>query len=121
GIRDFHVTGVQTCALPISLPALDPPASTALEPHRRPAFRQSRNSLDGQPSTARRTGPPGAPNSSANPRPCRAPKPLSGLPHPPGRRRARPPPRPLPYCFPLLKFLWPILFITSIGGLSVPH
>src|SRR5207302_4366595 len=22
GIRDFHVTGVQTCALPISLPAL---------------------------------------------------------------------------------------------------
>src|SRR5690606_40871930 len=26
GIRDFHVTGVQTCALPISSPAPSPPA-----------------------------------------------------------------------------------------------
>src|SRR5690606_40952221 len=30
GIRDFHVTGVQTCALPISLPP--PSATTALPP-----------------------------------------------------------------------------------------
>src|SRR5690606_41574717 len=29
GIRDFHVTGVQTCALPISPPARSPPPSPA--------------------------------------------------------------------------------------------
>src|SRR5690606_19259027 len=30
GIRDFHVTGVQTCALPISVAALDEDAKAAL-------------------------------------------------------------------------------------------
>src|SRR5690606_41177503 len=30
GIRDFHVTGVQTCALPISLPRLSAAAVTKL-------------------------------------------------------------------------------------------
>src|SRR5207302_6372491 len=31
GIRDFHVTGVQTCALPISLPAVYVPHFIPLE------------------------------------------------------------------------------------------
>src|SRR5690606_40933123 len=34
GIRDFHVTGVQTCALPISGVHLEPPATSA--PAQRP-------------------------------------------------------------------------------------
>src|SRR5215475_7592556 len=34
GIRDFHVTGVQTCALPISPPQLPPP--TVSQPQRQP-------------------------------------------------------------------------------------
>src|SRR5690606_40022110 len=34
GIRDFHVTGVQTCALPIfAVPALDPVGVQLARPH----------------------------------------------------------------------------------------
>src|SRR3546814_4417024 len=64
--------------------------------------------------------PPGAASWSANPRRFHAPAPAWVLPHPPGMRLARPPRRPLPSCFFLLKFLRPILYITTGGGMSFP-
>src|SRR5690606_39288581 len=42
GIRDFHVTGVQTCALPISFDADGPEGRAALEERRGPRRRLPR-------------------------------------------------------------------------------
>src|SRR5688500_19747877 len=40
GIRDYKVTGVQTCALPISTDGIDPPAMTTISEASR-SFRRS--------------------------------------------------------------------------------
>src|SRR5690606_40680676 len=55
GIRDFHVTGVQTCALPISQRLLDAGSGNGLDVARaRSALESSRASLP--PLRARRDG-----------------------------------------------------------------
>src|SRR5204862_1732026 len=56
GIRDLYVTGVQTCALPISAPAGDAPAASLPERERK-RYQNARRRQDplgeGQPATWR--------------------------------------------------------------------
>src|SRR6266511_1354089 len=78
GIRDFHVTGVQTCALPIS------PTRRSTPPHTWPTgspFPSTSCSAAGSPLTPFATG-------SASPTPTTAPP----LPHPRTARRRAPHP-----------------------------
>src|SRR5690606_40655762 len=62
GIRDFHVTGVQTCALPISWPRWLSPTGT-----RRAGFRRATPSADCPPPSR-----PWRPASRAWPNRCAA-------------------------------------------------
>src|SRR6266511_3973704 len=105
GIRDFHVTGVQTCALPISLlagrgvvdrgslftgPGSRTERSTTWdgETGRRPA---GRTTGSGHTRRARRARPRAARPSGS--RPGRPSGPPRGPPRRPGRARRPPPPR----------------------------
>src|SRR5690606_39454644 len=57
GIRDFHVTGVQTCALPISSPCGGGPAAGARPPRRWPQRAGGGGRKRGRPArTAGRSG-----------------------------------------------------------------
>src|SRR5690606_40497641 len=70
GIRDFHVTGVQTCALPIS-------TSGTLRPEFRAAPSESRGSAGSFPGAA--------PRGSCSPPHYAAPPGCTVVPPPPGR------------------------------------
>src|SRR5690606_40601235 len=52
GIRDFHVTGVQTCALPISRFTASPITLASVRPRWTPFFRSPRGRESRSPSTA---------------------------------------------------------------------
>src|SRR5690606_41136124 len=71
GIRDFHVTGVQTCALPISAPRRKPPPSPALrtamrQPKRNPCrHKRSRRLRSRRPLLAPLQPPAPAPTGHA--------------------------------------------------------
>src|SRR5205823_10336117 len=76
GIRDKLVTGVQTCALPISLPPAAPrgrPAARAPGPAARRGERARLHAPRG-PRAARRAGLPPPPSGPAAARPARSPR-----------------------------------------------
>src|SRR5690606_39707894 len=66
GIRDFHVTGVQTCALPISV---RPPPRGRCRPNRRGSVRAGRGGVR-PPGVRVRTEGSAPPDRTAARRPC---------------------------------------------------
>src|SRR5690606_40486638 len=80
GIRDFHVTGVQTCALPISPPpaTASPPTATATDedtatPRLRPTSRSVWTTPDASPAAATGTPWSDAVVDRSKARPCPSP------------------------------------------------
>src|SRR3989337_667606 len=75
GIRDATVTGVQTCALPISQLHLCQCLEAARRCYRRPAPHRGASGTSPPPSPPTSSPPPASPRSRSLPLPSRSPAP----------------------------------------------